>query len=299
MTAFDWNLIPVFLETYRWRSYTKAAEALAMTQPGVSVAIKRLQNQLGTPLFIREGRGITPTQAAVQLARSLEPAMASAQQALTNLREFDPLQPRTFILSTDEVMTHHLLGQIEHNEALGACRLQLDLAPHSETELVERMLLNKVDLALDFDGLNHPTLSMEPLFEDEMVLICRDGHPRVQGSVDKDQYFTEEHVALKIRRSGRYAADYFTDTPLIQRRIRCECDSLLSMMGLVSSSDCLGVVTRSVADRYAVGFHLQLLPIPFPSRRVRHAMYWHQSHTQDPAHQWLRARVRALCERGR
>ncbi|MBY6188362.1 LysR family transcriptional regulator [Marinobacter hydrocarbonoclasticus] len=294
MTAFDWNLIPIFIETYKLRSYTLAAEALNMTQPGISAAIKRLQTQLGTPLFVREGRGIAPTQAAVQLARSLEPAINNARQALDNLTAFSPEQPRTFILSADEVMAHRLHGRSEHSEQLGACRLQFDLAPQTEEALINQLMLNKVDLALDFDGLSHPSLAAESIFEDEMVLICRRAHPRVQGILTQAQYFEEDHVALKIRRSGRYAADYFTNDTLIQRRIRCECDSLLSMMGLVATSDCIGVVTRSVAKLYAAGFDLQLLPMPFSTRRVGHAMYWHHSHTDDPAHQWLRERVRAL-----
>ncbi|ADN77374.1 transcriptional regulator, LysR family [Ferrimonas balearica DSM 9799] len=294
MTGFDWNLIPIFLETYKLRSYTLAADALNMTQPGVSAAIKRLQSQLGAALFVREGRGIAPTQAAVQLARSLEPAFNNARQALDNLTAFSPEQPRTFILSCDEVMTHRLHRRAEHATALGQCQLQLNLAPQDEETLVNLLMLNKVDLALDLDGLSHPTLAMAPVFEDEMLLICRKGHPRIQGPINQLQYFAEQHVALKIRRSGRYAADYFTDDTLIQRRIRCECDSLLSMMGLVATSDCLGVVTRSVADLYAAGFDLQRLPLPFSTRRVGHAMYWHHSHNNDPAHQWLREQVRQL-----
>ena len=79
----DLNLLSVFLEVYRLKSITLASESLGMTQPGVSGALKRLQSQLDTDLFIREGRGIIPTNAAVQLASRVEPALEGITSAVS------------------------------------------------------------------------------------------------------------------------------------------------------------------------------------------------------------------------
>lgn len=50
-----------FIEVYRQRSFTRAAEALMITQPAVSQHIKQLESHYGCPLFVKTGRGIEPT----------------------------------------------------------------------------------------------------------------------------------------------------------------------------------------------------------------------------------------------
>ena len=59
-SKLDLSALRIFLEVYRTGSITAAADKLDMTQPGVSTAIKRLQNQIGAALFVRQGRSITP-----------------------------------------------------------------------------------------------------------------------------------------------------------------------------------------------------------------------------------------------
>ncbi len=53
-----------FLEVYRQRSFTRAAEALLITQPAVSQHIRQLEAHYGCALFTKTGRGIEPTPAA-------------------------------------------------------------------------------------------------------------------------------------------------------------------------------------------------------------------------------------------
>jgi len=69
----DLNLLTVFLEVHNQRSITLAAESLDLTQPAVSSALKRFRDQLGTDLFVRDGRGIAPTHTAQFLAEELGP----------------------------------------------------------------------------------------------------------------------------------------------------------------------------------------------------------------------------------
>ncbi|MDH0127168.1 LysR family transcriptional regulator [Brucella intermedia GD04153] len=60
-----------FLDTYRAGSLTRAAGRLGITQPAASAHIASLEEMLGKPLFIRQARGVTPTAAADDLARSI------------------------------------------------------------------------------------------------------------------------------------------------------------------------------------------------------------------------------------
>ncbi len=60
-----------FLEVYRQRSFTRAAESLLITQPAVSQHIRQLEAHYGCALFTKTGRGVDPTPAADLLYRRL------------------------------------------------------------------------------------------------------------------------------------------------------------------------------------------------------------------------------------
>ena len=62
--TLDLNLLRVFDAVMAERNLTRAAERLAMTQPAVSHALKRLREALGEELFVRQAFGMKPTSRA-------------------------------------------------------------------------------------------------------------------------------------------------------------------------------------------------------------------------------------------
>ena len=60
-----------FLEVYRQRSFTRAAENLLITQPAASQHIRQMETHYGCTLFVKTGRGIEPTAAADLLYQRL------------------------------------------------------------------------------------------------------------------------------------------------------------------------------------------------------------------------------------
>ena len=57
----DFHQLRIFSEVYRLRSFTRAAEALYISQPTISEHIKNLENELSCTLFDRMVRSIIPT----------------------------------------------------------------------------------------------------------------------------------------------------------------------------------------------------------------------------------------------
>ncbi|MBL4828974.1 MAG: LysR family transcriptional regulator [Aliivibrio sp.] len=291
----DLNLLLVFLEVYRLQSITLASDALGMTQPGVSGALKRLQQQIGAQLFVREGRGISPTHIAVQLAAEIEPAFQSVHSALGNVSDFDPQSTRTFTVYSNEPMMLLLQQKIDQDPTMGNCEIEFHLTPNKEEEIQQKLSLQKADLAIDV-GL-HPNHSYEAqtLFEEDIVCICANDHHNIQGSINKAQYYAEKHITIKVRRSELYAADYFTEEAIGPRNVSCECHSLMSMMALVSTSQSIGTISSTLAKEFGNNFNLQILPSPFVTKPVIHNMMWHKRNHHQPAHKWLRDKLMVLA----
>ncbi len=69
----DLNLLRVFAVVAESGSVTEAASRLYLTQPAVSAALRRLTVAVGTPLFVRSGRGLVLTSRGRQLHAGMQP----------------------------------------------------------------------------------------------------------------------------------------------------------------------------------------------------------------------------------
>lgn len=82
----DLRLLETFREVAARGSFSAAADALSFTQPAVSQHIARLEKQLGTKLFARDARGVTPTRSGQALLRHAEALLEAARRAEAEVR---------------------------------------------------------------------------------------------------------------------------------------------------------------------------------------------------------------------
>ncbi len=110
--GFDWALVKSFLAVLDAGSLMGAARQIGAQQPTLSRHIAELEQQLGTPLFERTGRGVVPTAAALAIADAARAMRAGADllgRTLTNQRE---ASSGTVRISTSEVAACYLLPPV-------------------------------------------------------------------------------------------------------------------------------------------------------------------------------------------
>lgn len=275
----DLNLFSTFLAVYRSRSITLAAEQLGLTQPAVSAALKRLEANLNQTLFVREGRGIAPTGAAVSLASRIEDPLASLEVIAENQQQLK--------VYCSESMLH----KVAHLEDMIFCE-----APLEEEQLFDDLITQKVDLIIDVLETKRQGLVVENLMEDDPVCLVRKGHPRISGSITKEAYFAEEHIALKIRRSKQNALDYLSEEPMPTRTIKIESSSISSMLVLASTTDYLAASNRSLAEKLAPALGLDILELPMKLRSIRYNLIFHRRYLNDPFHKQKRDLIHAMFD---
>jgi DNA-binding transcriptional LysR family regulator len=96
-----------FLETFRAGSLTRAAQRIGITQPAASAHLAALEEMLGKPLFIRRARGVAPTPAADDLARSIAAELDSLEATMAGAR----------VRSGQLTGTVHIIGPAEYLSA--------------------------------------------------------------------------------------------------------------------------------------------------------------------------------------
>lgn len=90
ISRFDFNLCIVFLALWEERSVSKAAQRLSLSQSAVSMALARLRETVGDPLFVRTRGCMQPTPRAIAMAGPLETGAAIIRDAFRPDAPFDP-----------------------------------------------------------------------------------------------------------------------------------------------------------------------------------------------------------------
>jgi DNA-binding transcriptional LysR family regulator len=135
-----------FLAIVQYGGYHRAAEALHLTQPAVSRHLRRLEEQLGQPLFVKRGRGVELTAYGERAAVELGDVLAAHDRALARLQRGGDAGP--FVLGTIEHLVDPLLPELlaTVREQLGDRALQLRV--DRSFALVERLARGEVDAAI-------------------------------------------------------------------------------------------------------------------------------------------------------
>src|SRR5438105_3166940 len=108
----DINQLEVFLGVANEKSFSRAAEALHRTQPAVSQAIRRLENELGEPLFDRSSKDGTLTAAGRVLFDFAQQMLNLRQHAHSAIRELRDLHRGKLSLGANEYTVMCLLPLI-------------------------------------------------------------------------------------------------------------------------------------------------------------------------------------------
>jgi DNA-binding transcriptional LysR family regulator len=144
-----------FLAIVRYGGYHRAADALHLTQPAVSRHIRRLEEQLGEPLFSRRGRGVQLTEYGERAARELEDVLSAHDRALVRLQRGHGADG-PFVLGMIENLVDpvlpDLLGVVR--EQVGERQVQLRV--DRSRELVDRLARGEVDAAIVLDAGDAP-----------------------------------------------------------------------------------------------------------------------------------------------
>ncbi|MDN2481685.1 LysR family transcriptional regulator [Vibrio agarivorans] len=270
----DLNLLSTFQSVYKLRSITLAAEELELSQPAVSAALKRLEKVTGRTLFVREGRGIAPTGAAVSLANKIEGPMSILETVEAQNEDFN-------VYCTESLL--HLVSNIDG--------LKFHEAPLEEEAIFDDLTSQKVDLVIDMLSTKRHAFVVEELYSEPTVCLCRKDHPRIQEVLTYDDYYSESHIALKIKRSDLNMLNFLSNAPVKPREVKVETSSVSSMLMLASTTDYIASSSRSLANHLADRLNLNVFTIPLELKPVTYRLIYHRRYLNDAAHKAMREKL--------
>jgi len=163
--------------------FGRAARARGISQPTLSVQVRKLEELLGVELFERTSKTVVPTAACLRLVGHARAAVAAAEAMLAVARDLrDPLAGR-FRLGIIPTLAPYLLPLVfaPLREALPA--LELEPWEDQTAALLERLRGHELDAALLATDVDGPDLASEPLFAEPFLAALPAEHPLVRREV--------------------------------------------------------------------------------------------------------------------
>ncbi|MFA0441788.1 transcriptional regulator [Vibrio sp. 10N.286.49.C2] len=292
----DLNLLKTFDAVMKSKSVNEAAEVLNITAPAVSHTLNRLRDQYQDPLFIRKGRGITPTNFAIELHSEIQEPLSLLVNSSTSRHDFEPSQSqRTFRISSHKDIDLILVPALTHYKKENAphVTIQADIEHLNEQDRQDDLRRRRVDVILATIPLSEHGYHNELLFEQKLVVVASKTHPRIQDTLTRDDFMQEEHVTWKTQRLNTNALDSVVMEELLPtRKVAYSTGSTLTALQLVSRTEWLAVTSEWHAKDLADKFGINVFPVPFEVKNVPVYMTWHQSQKNDTGHEWFRKAIK-------
>ncbi|MBI2468161.1 MAG: LysR family transcriptional regulator [Candidatus Rokubacteria bacterium] len=173
----DLRQLEVFAQVVETRSFSRAAEALHLTQSTISEHVRLLEDEVGTRLFDRLGRETVPTRAGELLydyARRILALRTEARQALEQFlgRVSGVLQVGASTIPGEYVLPP-LIGRFREKFPQVSIALQIG----DTRRIVEAVLEGRVELGVVGARPDHRQLEAVELMPDELVAVVPPGHP--------------------------------------------------------------------------------------------------------------------------
>lgn len=172
----DINQLEVFLSVAQEKSFSRAAEALHRTQPAVSQAIRRLETELGEPLFDRSSKDGTLTSAGRVLLDLAQQMMNLRQHAHSAIRELRDLQRGKLSLGANEYTVMCLLPLIPIFRARHP-HIKIEVKRSLASRIPGEILGRDVEIGVVSFKPSDQSIKSVPIAMDELALVVAPDHP--------------------------------------------------------------------------------------------------------------------------
>ncbi len=290
----DLNLL-VFLDALlRERSVTKAAQAMDMSQPAMSNALRRLRKLLGDPVLVRTARGMQPTARAEKLARPVRNALAQMEAAIAPNRAFEPdTAERLFtILITDyaaSVLLPRVVGVLERE----APNIALNILS-AGSDAIDQIERGEADFLVNRFGKLPANFHQQQLWSDRLACLIRKDHPALvanDGQLTLESFLAQKHILITQTGIGLSRVDDALADRGLSRQISVLTRHYQLPRELVANSNMIVALPARIARYQARHLGLAVLdpPVDLPAFQI--GIAWGALDHPDVAHRWLRERI--------
>ncbi|MDB5851154.1 MAG: LysR family transcriptional regulator [Rhodoferax sp.] len=244
--------LAIVQEVDRLGSLTAAAGALCLTQSALSHTMKKLEQQLGTDIWLREGRSLRPTQSGEYLlavANRVLPQLAMAEE---RLQQYAHGERGTLRIGMECHPCYQWLLKVVSPYLAQWPDVEVDVKQKFQFGGIGALFGYEIDLLVTPDPLLRPGLRYEPVFDYEQVLVVNSQHVLAGASYVKPKQLSGEVLItypVAIDRLDIYNQFLMPAGILPRRHKTIETTDI--MLQMVASGRGVAALPRWLAEEYA------------------------------------------------
>lgn len=267
-------------------SLSEAARAAHTTQPGLSKWLRELEGDVGTALFDRHARGVSPTPAGRLVLLYAQRVLNAMQRAEEDVEAVRHGGLRRVMLATSPAATFDLVPDAIARYMRLQPETRIGLREGTMDELLSQLERVQVDVAVGrlSGGSPQPGLQCELLYVEPIVLVARPGHPLTRKRAPTwQQAFEYPWIVWPVGTPIRSNLESgLTEMGLNSPRYAVESSSMLANISLLRDSDLLLAASAHVADHFVRLKQMARLPLAMGTAGAL-GMYWREATARDPA----------------
>lgn len=263
---FDLRQLKLFVAVAEFGSFSRAAVALSVSQSVLSRQIKALEQEVGTALLHRNGRGIVLTEAGRLLQNYASAILEQASRAASEIEALRSNPTGTIALgmppSVGVVLTMPLVAQFRARFPKVSMRVVEGFSGH----LLEWLVMGKVDVAVLYNAPRMNNLLAEPILRDELFLLGPKNHPLAPapGPVEAAALSSLPMILPPRPHGLRLLLDQALGAVGIEPRVDIEVEAMHSTLRLVESGIGYTILSYSSVHQLVSDGRIECWPIRNP-----------------------------------
>jgi LysR family transcriptional regulator, regulator for metE and metH len=264
--------LAIIREVERQGSLTAAAEKLFLTQSALSHSIKKLEQQLGTDIWLREGRSLRLTQAGqymLAVANRLLPQLSLAEE---RLRQFAQGERGTLRIGMECHPCYQWLLKVVSPYLADWPDVDVDVKQKFQFGGIGALFGYEIDMLVTPDPLYKPGLVFQPVFDYEQVLVVNHQHPLAKSAyVVPEQLSNETLITYPVEIDRLDIYNQFLQPAGISPHVHKPIETTDIMLQMVASGRGVAALPRWLVEEYQSRF--DVTPVKLGKQGIAKQIY--------------------------
>ncbi|MEM9306620.1 MAG: LysR family transcriptional regulator [Pseudomonadota bacterium] len=287
----DGHALRVFVSVCETGSVSRTAELFELNQSTISHTIDKMRSAMGDPLFIKTGRGITPSEKALAILPRVQKILADIEGLVAPENYDVSLDSRPVVIA---IPTPALLNEIRAlssslSKKTPNARLEVRrLAPRNR--IVEMLTQDEVELAIAVSGFRYPPTLNSCTFGTEELVVYYDPtcRPPIQTVED---YARARHAVVNFGGGVKSEIEKAISEIGLKRDVVLVAPTASMLGDLIQGTDIITTMPRRLADHSYRG--LSYAELPFAVSKIVYDLVWHRRYENSGRNIWLRELILA------
>ncbi|MED4696340.1 selenium metabolism-associated LysR family transcriptional regulator [Peribacillus frigoritolerans] len=194
--------LKVFVTVIEQKNFSRAGDILNLSQPGVSLHIRNLENELGTKLIYRSPKQVQITEPGKILYRHAKQMLNHYETAKREINEFNNVVSGTMKIGASFTIGEYYLPKVLAEFATQYPMVDIQIIISNSNDVIQGIRSNMLDIGLIEGETDYKDIDVMPFMNDEMIVVVPPDHPLSQMDLIEGNMLQNQTWVLREQGSG-------------------------------------------------------------------------------------------------